>query len=154
MSNNEQQATTTPAQKPLSFIAPIKQPVAQHYKELKQILTHVDGKALDQIGTVHFGRFMFLERDTTSTDEVYTKFALFTAYDGDFKEYVQDFVDVVSEVFDALLEHLVDGESLIPVKKNAQAFADFVDAHNEKVEVWYSAYPTLSVVQILTNAKN
>jgi hypothetical protein len=148
--------STKPEQKALSFVAPIKAPVLENYKALKEILeTGTFGAALDQIGTVHFGRFMFLEKVTPeSGEEYYAKFALFTAYDGDFNKYVDDFVAVVGDFFNAVLVHLEDAEELIPVQKDSEAFADYVGKYNQPVKVWYSAYPTLSVVKIRQLASN
>ncbi|MBD2299608.1 hypothetical protein H6G28_13520 [Nostoc sp. FACHB-190] len=139
-----------PEQSPLSFVAPIKAPVADNYKALKKILeTGTFGEALDEVGTVHFGRFMFLEQVTPeSGEEYYAKFALFTAYDGDFTKYVDDFVAVVGDFFNLLLQHLEDGDQVIPVQKNAQDFAQYVHKYDQEVKVWYSAYPNLNVVDI------
>jgi hypothetical protein len=148
--------STKPEQSPLSFVVPIKAPVPENYKALKEILeTGTFGTALDQIGTVHFGRFMFLEKVTPeSGEEYYAKFALFTAYDGDFKKYVDDFVAVVYEFFNKALVHLENTEGLTPVQKNSEAFADYVKKYNQPVKVWYSAYPTLTVVKIRQLASN
>lgn len=141
---------TQPNQKPLSFIVPIKAPVAENYKALKQILTTgTFGTALDKIGTVHFGRFMFLEKVTPeSGEDYYAKFALFTAYDGDFDKYVADFVSEVGDFFNAVLKHFENGDEYIPVQKKAKAFAAYVNTNNQEVEIWYSAYPDLTVVKI------
>jgi hypothetical protein len=142
--------SNTPVQSPLSFVAQIKAPVPENYKVLKNLLeTGTFGAALDKVGTVHFGRFMFLEKVTPeSGEEYYTKFALFTAYDGSFEDYVADFVKVVSELFNNLLKYLEGGDKYIPVQKNSKAFASYVKANDQEVKVWYSAYPDLTVVNI------
>ena len=55
--------------------------------------------ALGKLGTVHFARFVFLSDD---------QLAVITTYDGDFDTYINDFIDEIGDVFNALLEH-VDG---------------------------------------------
>ncbi len=139
-----------PVQSPLSFVAPIKTPVQENYKVLKNILeTETFGAALDEIGTVHFGRFMFLEKVIPeSGEEYYAKFALFTAYDGEFDKYVDDFVKVVGDFFNTVLQYLENGDQYIPVQRNSKAFARYVKANDQEVKVWYSAYPDLTVIKI------
>jgi hypothetical protein len=84
--------------------------------------------------------------------------AVITTYDGSFGDYIQDFVkvDSVAKFFDNFLEAVDDptAAGLIPVTKNATAFAALVqkyDATNPANQwgQWYSAYPTLSVQNIL-----
>ena len=134
----------------LNFIVPIAAPVEENYKALKELLQTLDGhrEIFDEIGTVHFARFIFLEKDTTSTNEVYTQLALFTVYDGDFETYIDDFVVKVNDLFNALLKHLEGGEAVIPVNKNLTAFTEYVRKYDRKEEHSYRAYPNLTVQQI------
>jgi hypothetical protein len=134
----------TPVQHPLSLfmkIAPgtdmntVGQLLAQYQTQL--------GDALNSIHTVHFARFMLLNIDNAPT------LALFTEYDGDFNTYVLDFVAQLGPIFDALLAHVADPPPT-PVADHPDEFVTWVDQHNPKPLTFYSAYPTLTVVDILT----
>ena len=136
----------------LNFIVPIAAPVEEHYKALRKLLQTLDEhrETFDKIGTVHFARFLFLEKRKTSTgEEYYAQLALFTTYDGDFDLYIQDFVDKVGDLFNALLKHLEGGEAVMPVQDNLQAFTDYVHKYDRKEEHSYKAYTNLSVRNIL-----
>ncbi len=131
-----------PVQTPLTLIMKIKS--AEDFKELDGLLrgpsTHTITAALEQIGTVHFARFVFLEENT--------KLAVITTFDGGFDRYLQDFVDVIGDVFDALLEHMEDAPPL-PCREHRREFVDYVRRNNVPVvEPFYSAYPDLKVMDI------
>jgi hypothetical protein len=124
------------------------------YQALLALLTQIQGQprdknpitvALDRIGTVHFARFVFLDK---------TRLAVITTYDGSFEDYLNDFINEIGEVFDALLAHMADAPSL-PVEQNRQAFVDYVRAHDLRcLGTFYSAYPTLGVRTILAHAQD
>jgi hypothetical protein len=137
-------------QNPLNLIVPIAAPVAENYQTLKNVLTEVNyySDTFDQIGTVHFARFLFLEKDESSADELYTQFALITTFDGDFQKYVDDFVSI-AEKFDDLLGCLEGGKDGTPVKKNADLLKEYLVKYNRPCQNFYSAYPDVSVVDIL-----
>lgn len=95
--------------------------------------------ALDTIGTVHFARFVFLDD---------AHLAVITTYDGDFDVYVNEFVDHIGEVFDALLQHIADAPPL-PVQQHRAEFLDFLRAHDLGcIPPFYSAYPERTVLDI------
>src|SRR6185436_10531688 len=97
-------------------------------------------KALDKLKTVHFARFVFLDNNT--------KLAVITTYDGSFEDYINDFVDEIGDVFNALLAHMKDAPAL-PVQKNRQAFLEYVRQNDLRaIEPFYSAYPTVTVLDI------
>jgi hypothetical protein len=148
---NRDKETIMSNQNQLNFIAPIATPVAENYKALKALLQQLDTfhKAFDAIGTVHFARFLFLEKDANDTDDIYTQFALFSSYDEDFDRYVRDFVNKVGGLFDELFKHLEGGKEVTPVQQNIPAFKEYLKKYDRKSEHLYSAYPKLSVVQIL-----
>jgi len=136
-------------QNPLSFIAPIKE---GKYEALRGLIAELDEKGLNSVGTVHFGNFIFLEPAIKDGKEYHKKFALFTFYDGEFDKYVQDFVNHVGKVFDALLSCLDDvPDNLIPVNKNPKKFAEYVKKYDQPVAKWYTAYPDKLVKQITTD---
>jgi hypothetical protein len=150
----------TPVQTPLTLILTIKSERA--FRELAALL---EGRAtpgltggeavaaqellrpaLDRIGTVHFARFVFLENNT--------KLAIITTFDGDFDTYINDFVEDtrVAEIFDAIAERISPAPPT-PVANHRREFIEFVKRHDVKaVPPFYSAYPRLTVKQILTLA--
>ncbi len=150
--------TAAPVQSPLDLILTLKEPVRKSAAEIRVLLT-ADSKggasrALDKVGTVHFARFFFLDYEREQDSEPYpTKLAVVTAYDGDFQAYVQDFVNNIGDLFDLLLNFVEHPAGVVPVQKNAQAFGQWLLVHNPEPLLFYSAYPTLPVVQILRNSQ-
>ena len=57
---------------------------------------------------------------------IVVKLAVITEYDNDFDSYIQQFVDNIGDVFNALLAFTADGQSLIKVQNNVAAFAEYV----------------------------
>ena len=68
--------------------------------------------ALNKLNTVHFARFVFLDANM--------KLAVITAYDGSFEDYINEFIDEIGDVFNALLAHMADAPPL-PVQKTASS---------------------------------
>jgi len=101
---------------------------------------------LTAVGTVHFARFLPENGFLLGTSQ--TLWVL-TEYDGTFDQYIQDFVNQMGNIFDGLLSFVADPPPL-PVKDNVPAFGAWVNAHNEKSNL-YSAYPTLTVQTILNS---
>jgi len=100
--------------------------------------------ALDKLAKVHFARFVFLENNT--------QLAVITSYDDSFEDYINDFVNVIGDIFNALLAHMADAPPL-PVQSNRQAFLDYVRKNDLRcVGSFYSAYPKLGVKTILAQA--
>lgn len=147
---------TTPSQSALTALFPIK---AAFVDALRQQLINnpINPAGLDQVGTVHFARiFVFQPNNPAGVPSNIA--AVITTYDGSFAAYIQDFVNVpaVADFFNQFLGAVDDpaAPELIPVTKNAAAFAAFVqkyDASNPSTQwgQWYSAYPTLTVQNIL-----
>jgi len=113
--------------------------------------------ALNGIGTVHFARFLLLDRSQanlqpTSAPSNSLLIGVVTEYDGNFNAYISDFVAQLGPVFDQLLSFVVGGTALIPVANNVAAFQAFItvnDASQHAPNVsLYSAYPQ-TVQQIL-----
>ena len=142
----------TPRQSPLTLVMRIKS--RESYEALVALLNQIQSQprdknpimtALDRIGTVHFARFVFLDD---------TKLAVITTYDGSFEDYLNDFINVIGKIFDALLAHMADAPPL-PVENNRQAFLDYVRANDLRSHgAFYSAYPKLGVKTILALAEN
>ena len=133
-------------QSPLTLVMPIKDGAAEGLRALieglpKLPVNPVDA-ALDALQNVHFARFVLLENDT--------RLAVITTYDGDFRKYIMDFVDVLGPVFDELLSFVDDWPSEQPVQTCRDEFLDYVEAHDLRcVGSFYSAYPQLPVNDIV-----
>lgn len=143
----------TQRQNPLTLIMAIKSPADA--AALKGMLTHFQSMprnqnpldvALDKLAKVHFARFVFLDNDT--------RMAVITSYDDAFDDYVNDFVDTIGDIFNALLAHMADAPP-VPVQQHRAAFLDYVRKNDLTCfGTFYSAYPTLGVKTILANARD
>jgi hypothetical protein len=118
-------------------------------------------EALATIGTVHYARFLFLDRSTPNllpgpTPSSQYVVGVVTEYDGSFEAYIGDFVAKVGMAFDQLLKIVVGGQALIPVANNVAAFQAFI-AQNDasqnppNTEAMYQAYPKATVQEILAS---
>jgi hypothetical protein len=75
---------------------------------------------LDNVGTVHFARFVI----------VGDNICMFSVYDGDFTNYIRDFIATIGSVFDAVVSLVEGGEHVIPSEDNVEKFIDWVHAHD------------------------
>jgi hypothetical protein len=137
-----------PIQSPLTLIMNIKSP--EDFAQLNGLLAKIQAAppdqnpiwiALTKLKTVHFARFVFLSNNT--------QLAVITTYDGSFDKYINDFIDAIGDVFNALLSHMTDAPAL-PVQKNRDAFLAYVKKNDLRgIDPFYSAYPQASVISIL-----
>lgn len=145
---------------PLTLIMPLVEGTT--LTELGGVLVGNQGeidKALSSIGTVHFARFVVFENSAANLlpglePKGPLCLSVITEYDGDFDAYIQDFVNQIGDVFNALLKFVVGGSTLIPVQNNVQAFTEFIKQNdasqnppNDAFSL-YAAYPC-TVQQIL-----
>jgi hypothetical protein len=75
---------------------------------------------LDNVGTVHFARFVIVD------DNI----CMFSVYDGDFTNYIRDFITTIGSVFNAVVELVDKGEAVIPCEQNVEAFIEWVHARD------------------------
>ena len=75
---------------------------------------------LDNVGTVHFARFVIVD------DNI----CMFSVYDGDFTNYIRDFIATIGSVFDSVVELVEGGKDVIPSEQNVEKFIDWVHAHD------------------------
>lgn len=75
---------------------------------------------LDNVGTVHFARFVIVD------DNI----CMFSVYDGDFTNYIRDFIATIGSVFDAVVGLVEGGDEVIPSEQNVEKFIDWVHAHD------------------------
>lgn len=156
--------TTTPAttqqsvQNPLTLLVPIQDAAVYGLRSQLNALQAMLKTGLDAIGIVHFARLVFLPGTNV--------LAVITVFDGSFEDYIMAFVrnPGVAQVFDSILKVVDDvntppsvppGSSLVPVSQNADGFVQFLNNYNYTSAsradsfAWYSAYPNLTVKQIL-----
>lgn len=132
-----------PSQNALSLVLKVKQPVADHAAKLREIACQLTPGGLNNVGTVHFARFLLINDDTT--------FLVFTEYDGAFEKYINDFINEVGDAFNAILSQVEVPDGIIPVQQHRKEFTDFVRKNDHLTDALYCAYPNLSVLDILQN---
>jgi len=139
--------TRKTVQNPLTLIMTIRSP--EDFQALNARIQKIQSAppeknpiwiALDKLKMVHFARFVFLENNT--------KLAIITTYDGSFEDYLNEFIDEIGDVFNALLQHM-DGAPPLPVQQNRSAFRDYIKVHDlGSIQPFYSAYPMATVLDI------
>jgi hypothetical protein len=134
-------------QNTLTLVLTLKSP--DDYEAVTQLVSSAKDqmdKAFRTLNIVHFARVVFLDNNT--------KVAVITEFDRDFPTYVRDFAQALGPVFDALFEHTVEAPP-VPVEdpQNTQAFIDFSQKYNVPVPYFYSAFPDLTVVNIINLQK-
>ena len=75
---------------------------------------------LDNVGTVHTARFLIL----------HDNICMISVYDGDFSNYIRDFIGTVGSVFDGIMELVEGGDALNPTEHHIEEFIDWVHAHD------------------------
>jgi hypothetical protein len=139
-----------PTQNPLTLVMKAKSP--DDSTALRQLVEKLQSLppdqnpitlALNKLSNVHFARFSFL-----STDQL----GVITTYDGDFDAYINEFIDNIGDVFNALLVH-VENAPPLPVQTHRQEFLNYVRTVDCRcVGPFYSAYPEHTVLDILSSA--
>jgi hypothetical protein len=71
---------------------------------------------LNNVGTVHFARFVI----------VGDNICMFSVYDGDFTNYIRDFIATIGEVFNEVVKLVEDGEKVTPCERNVEAFIQWI----------------------------
>lgn len=110
-------------QRMMNLIMPLKDksPVGRA-KAAMAIAQNVDEifDGLDNVGTVHFARFLLLDGNI----------CMISVYDGDFSNYIRDFIETVGSVFDDVLSLVEGGEAFTPTRCHVEEFIDWVHAHD------------------------
>ena len=140
-----------PVQNPLTLVLKAKSP--DDFAALRKLVEDLQAlppdqnpvtRALNKLGNVHFARFAFLSND---------QLGVITTYDGDFDAYINEFIDNIGDVFNALLAH-VENAPPLPVQTHRQEFLNYIRAVDCRcVGLFYSAYPERTVLDILGSTK-
>ncbi|MBR9800688.1 hypothetical protein GYB59_02850, partial [bacterium] len=149
-SGSQRSSHTVASPLTLMMKCPDESTYADLKRKIKALLDQDDNpinKALDEIGTVHFARFVFFDE----TKQV----AVITTYDGDFEAYIHRFAAKIGDVFNLILEHVEGVDAMrnadgrIRVQDHLPEFLQFVSERDfEGEQPFYSAYPDLTVQQI------
>ena len=110
-------------QRMMNLVMPLKDPSpVGRAKAVFAIAQNVDEifAGLDNVGNVHFARFVLIG------DNI----CMISVYDGDFNNYIRDFIATVGSVFDAVISLVKGGETMIPTVHNIETFIDWVQAHD------------------------
>jgi hypothetical protein len=103
---------------------------------------------LGGIQTIHFARWVALPDG---------RLLFFSNYDGSWEAYLGDFIDKASlgltMIWTNSLWYPKTRLLLLKGAKDEEAFKAWTRAHQVPTQVWYSAYPTLSVGDVLKNAE-
>lgn len=75
---------------------------------------------LDNVGNVHFARFVILDNCLLMISE----------YDGDFSNYIRDFVAQIGSVFDGVVALIEGGDRVLPTEEHIEEFIDWVRDHD------------------------
>lgn len=139
-----------PVQNPLTAVMTAKSP--EDYAALRHLVEHLQSLppdqnpitiALTRLSNVHFARFVFL-----GTNQL----GLITTYDGDFEAYINDFTDIIGDVFNTLLAYVEDAPPR-PVQTYREEFLAYIRTVDRGcVGTFYSAYPERTVLDILDAA--
>ncbi|UWQ90369.1 hypothetical protein QEZ52_16590 [Aliisedimentitalea scapharcae] len=110
-------------QRMMNLVMPLKDPTpVGRAKAAMAIATNVDEifAGLDNVGTVHFARFLLID------DYI----CMISVYDGDFSNYIRDFIMTIGSVFDDVMTLVDGGEELKPTAQNVEKFIDWVQDHD------------------------
>lgn len=117
----------------LTVIAPFAKGGAKRLRKLLE-LTHGNFSATEKVGTVHDMRFVFLENDT--------KMLFATAYDGEWDDYLDDFVAKIPNELDVIFWNFEGWPGI-----HSPDIKDFIAKFQVSAEAWYVSNPHLSVTE-------
>lgn len=110
-------------QRMMNLIMPLKDPSPVGRARAAMVVAqNVDQifAGLDNVGTVHNARFLLLGDNL----------CMLSVYDGDFSNYIRDFIGTIGSVFDAIMDLVEGGDALKPTERNIERFIDWVQAHD------------------------
>jgi hypothetical protein len=106
----------------MNLIMPLKDTSAVGRAYMAQAMASVRDEViagLNNTGIVHFARFTIVDGNL----------CMFSMYDGDFSNYIRDFIYNMGSAFDALLVFIKD-PPILPVEQHPEEFIDWIAHHN------------------------
>jgi hypothetical protein len=132
------------SQSHLTIDFPIKVPAnAKVLTEELPLLMPDFAKTQDELGTVHFSRFM------VEGDE---KLLFLSDIDGEAERHIERLVNSAGPVFDAIFKH-VENPPASPVARNSEGTIKWLKHHSHRALLPYSAFEDASVQQIKAAAR-
>ncbi len=110
-------------QKNMNLVMPLADKTAVgRARALQAVAANIDElfTGLNNVGTVHAARF----------DLIGSNLCMFSVFDGDFTNYIRDFISVFGSVFDAVIGSLVADPPTSPTEEHPEEFIDWVKAHD------------------------
>ena len=110
-------------QRSMNLIMPLKDKTAiGRAKAALAIAENLDEifAGLDNVGTVHAARFVIVENNL----------CMFSVYDGDFSNYIRDFIAQIGSVFDGVVALIEGGDAVLPTGTHIDAFIGWVRDHD------------------------
>lgn len=105
-------------QRAMNLVMPLRDPSAIGRARLIQMMAAAGDEVaagLHNTAVVHFGRFTLVDGNLI----------MFSVYDGDFENYIRDFIYNIGGFFTALMDH-VDRPAPTPVEHHPDAFVEWV----------------------------
>jgi hypothetical protein len=109
-------------QTPMNLVMPLRFPQVAFRGQLGKMLFQQTDQilvGLNNVGTVHFARF----------DVIDGNLCMFSIFDGDFTGYIRDFIGVIGQAFDGIMEFVKD-PAPTPCGSNVDEFIDWVRRHD------------------------
>ena len=131
-------------QQGLNLWLPMKSPI-----QMPALIAYLRGalpgihEVLQELHYIHFARFM------PNPDG--TIMRVVTEFDGTLASYIMDFVGLVAQQFDEILQFIA-GAPPLPVQRYPREFVKWIEQHNLPVTPW-SAYPSATVIDIQRGAR-
>ena len=104
---------------------------------------------LTGVKTIHFARWVFLDSDR--------RLIFCSNYDGSLESYMDDFIDKVAWGLNAVFSNGVGYPRtrwlLLDGARRELEFKDYLRRHQLPTQVWYSAYPSLTALNLENNAR-
>jgi hypothetical protein len=123
----------------LTFIAPLKPGGAAALRQVLGALQITPQSPLEKIGTVHFARWVIFDDDTR---------LLFTSnFDGSWEAYLRDFSQKTPDGMDKIFGQC-EGYPAAGCR-DFDAFAAYVRKYQVQTDLFYAAYPDVSVKGVL-----
>jgi hypothetical protein len=110
-------------QKHMNLVMPLADKTAVgRANAVQKVAANIDElfTGLNNVGTVHTARF----------DLIGSNLCMFSVFDGDFTNYIRDFISVFGSVFDAVIATLVESPPTGPTEEHPEEFIDWVKAHD------------------------
>jgi hypothetical protein len=127
----------------ITAIAPIIPDRMDHLREVLKRSHHAPNSPIKKISTIHYARWVILEPH--HVPGLNGPQLLFTTnFDGGWQQYLEDFSNFDAGPLDAIFSNCVGWPGAVPV----EGFLQYVHDHQIEAELFYAAYPTVTVREI------